>query len=254
MTMEPHSDTAAIGLASAPANPGKLAEQVARMLEDRIVAMGWPVGKAIGFEPDLLAEFKISRAVFREAVRLLEHHSVATMRRGSTGGLVVTAPHTSAIVQAAARHLRIHDASPRDLFESRSAIELRVLELAAAQIDESGIARLHEVLAEEASTQETHMLGRHDLHLVIADLSGNPVLRLFLEVLTKLSVTPPSPQVDELRERGRQARHAHARIVQAIADGDVALARHRMQRHLIAIGRHLENAPPAVDGTDATSA
>jgi len=84
----------------------KLAEQVASMLEDRILAMGWPVGQVIGSEPDLLAEYGISRAVFREAVRLLEHHSVARMRRGPGGGLVVATPDTSSVVRAATLHLQ----------------------------------------------------------------------------------------------------------------------------------------------------
>ncbi|MDQ0382796.1 FadR/GntR family transcriptional regulator [Amycolatopsis thermophila] len=225
--------------------PSKLAEQVARRLEDKIVELGWPVGEVIGSEPDLLAEFGISRAIFREAVRLLEHHSVARMRRGPGGGLVVTTPNTSSVVRAAALHLQFDHATPRDVFEARSALELKIVELATEKIDEDGIRLLRATLDQEAAIQASDRLGTHDVHLVIADLTGNPAMRLFLEVLTKLTV-PRTEGVEEVRKRGRHVRHAHDRIVEAIVAGDVALARHRMQSHLLAMSRYL--AHPGTSG------
>ncbi|QFU89569.1 FadR/GntR family transcriptional regulator [Amycolatopsis sp. YIM 10] len=226
------------------AAPSKLAEQVARRLEDKIVELGWPVGEVIGSEPDLLAEFGISRAIFREAVRLLEHHSVARMRRGPGGGLVVTTPDTSSVVRAAALHLQFDNAKPRDVFEARSALELKIVELATENIDEDGIRLLRATLDQEAAIQASDRLGTHDIHLVIADLTGNPAMRLFLEVLTKLTVPPRTEGVEEVRERGRHVRHAHDRIVEAIVAGDVALARHRMQTHLVAMSRYLTDPGP----------
>src|SRR5436190_21321141 len=90
----------------------KLAEQTAAKIEMAIAAQGWPLGSVIGSESDLLAEYGVSRAVLREAVRLLEHDNVARMRRGPGGGLVVTVPDTQAVTRAADRFLRYRGATP----------------------------------------------------------------------------------------------------------------------------------------------
>jgi len=212
-----------------------MAERLARKIEDRIIAMGWPVGTVIGSEPQLLSEYGTSRAVFREAVRILEHHAIARMRRGPGGGLVVTEPDTSSVVRAAALNLKYNNASLGDIFDARSTLELKCAELAAQRIDEDGIHRLRDTLSREAEIQQAGGLpGSHDIHLVIAELTGNPAMRLFLEVLTKLTL-PPRQSPAEVRERSRAVRHAHEHIVEAIVSGDAALARHRMQTHLIAM-------------------
>jgi DNA-binding FadR family transcriptional regulator len=235
---------------------GKLGERVASMLEDRIVSAGWPVGSVIGSEPELLAEYGISRAVFREAVRLLEHHSIAKMRRGPGGGLVVTVPDTSSVVRAATLHLRYDGATPQDVFEARSALELKIVEMATETINEEGIDLLRETLRREAEIQAAgHHLGTHDIHLAIAQLTGNPAMRLFLEVLTELT-QPPRRPADAASEKRRRddVRHAHERIVEAIVAGDGALARRRMHVHLVAIGQFLQQGSPASSPPQARNA
>jgi len=48
-----------------------------------------PVGCSIGPETELVSRYGVSRAVFREAVRMLEFFGVVEVRRGKDGGLVV---------------------------------------------------------------------------------------------------------------------------------------------------------------------
>src|SRR5262245_41303067 len=78
----------------------KVASRVADLIIRDIGKNGWQIGSVIGSESELLDRYDVSRAVFRESVRLLEHLGVATTRRGPGGGLVVTKPSTSAVVQA----------------------------------------------------------------------------------------------------------------------------------------------------------
>ena len=79
----------------APADPAAAATARSwrRVVADRILGdiaeEGWPEGEVVGSEAELLERYGVSRAVFREAVRLLEHLQVARMRRGPGGGLVV---------------------------------------------------------------------------------------------------------------------------------------------------------------------
>jgi DNA-binding FadR family transcriptional regulator len=122
------------GLSGSIAVPkkGKRAEIIARELEDEIIAKGWPVGEVLGSESEFIERLGISRSVFREAVRLLEHHYVASIRRGPGGALVVTAPQPLATARVMALTLEYMGATAEDLFEARSALELKCVELASA--------------------------------------------------------------------------------------------------------------------------
>ncbi len=220
----------------------KLAEQVAAQIEGRIVEMGWPVGQVLGSEAGLAEQYGISRAVMREATRILEHHLVVSSRRGTGGGLVVVAPDMEAVLPPMAMFLDYQGVSPAQLFESRSVIELAAVELAATRIDEEGSVRLREALKdEEAELTDPHKyLLSHELHVLIAELSGNPSLRLFVAALTKLSSSHAQTKFATVKrpralEIGRDIGRAHRRIVDAVVSGDAALARKRMLSHLKAI-------------------
>ncbi|HZC93290.1 MAG TPA: FCD domain-containing protein, partial [Mycobacterium sp.] len=71
-------------------------------------------------------------------------------------------------------------------------------------------------------------------HTGLAQLAGNAVLDLFLRILVELfrglwiSTEHKSPSRSDLVD----VQHAHLRIIEAIAQGDESLARHRTRRHL----------------------
>ena len=81
---------------------GKGAETGARRITRTIVTEGLQPGDLVGTEPELIAREGVNRALLREAVRLLEHHHVARMRRGPGGGLFVLAPSVDAVTEGAA--------------------------------------------------------------------------------------------------------------------------------------------------------
>lgn len=238
-TVRPPGDSAK----SAGSPTKKLAEQTSEKIEMKIIEMNWPVGKVIGSEADLLAEYGVSRAALREAIRLLEHHNVANMRRGPGGGLIVAEPDPDAMAHAAAVYLRYRKVNPPDLFETRKALEMAAVRGAAEHIDEVGIVKLRDVLA-----HESELVGGepdaiiHDFHVVVAELTGNPALHLFINVLTQLTAArflgatalldkQASGGVSMAREV-EEAHRAHEAIADAVIAGDAPLAQHRMHRHL----------------------
>jgi DNA-binding FadR family transcriptional regulator len=215
----------------------KRAESTARQIFAEITAAGWPVGEQLGSEGDLMARYGVSRAVLREAVRVLEHHQVATMRRGPGGGLFVAEPGVEAVTDAVALQADRRGIEARHLVEVRRAVELAVLDRVVAGLDDVGAARLDRALATEraAVANEAAFVGQ-DLHNTLAAVSGNPVLELVTQVLmrlTRLHFTVPAGAPDPLPFGDLVA--VHARIVEAILAGDDELARHRMRRHLDAL-------------------
>ncbi len=215
----------------------KRAEQVALQLFSEVTRDDWRVGELIGSEADLMARFDVSRAVLREAVRVLEHHQVARMRRGPGGGLFVAEPGAEAVTEALALQIDRLGIERSHLFEVRNALEMTVLELVIERLDDDGISTLQAALAAEraATTEEFARMG-HDLHAVMAGVTGNRVIELLSLALVRLSrlrsVAPPgAPPTLPTAE----VMHVHERIVDAIIAGDADLARHRMRRHLDAL-------------------
>ena len=101
----------------------KLASTVAARILADVMAQNWPVGEVFGSETELLARYGVSRAVFREAVRLVENQQVARMRRGPGGGLVVTEPTVDAIIDASVLYFHRVNARLDEVFEARVALE-----------------------------------------------------------------------------------------------------------------------------------
>src|ERR1700690_363184 len=114
---------------------GKGAEVVARNITQAIVAEGMQPGDLVGTEPELIAQEGVSRALLREAVRLLEHHQIARMRRGPGGGLFVFEPSAAAVSDVAAIYLARRGMRLSDLAEVRTGVEVAIAGLAAGRFD-----------------------------------------------------------------------------------------------------------------------
>ena len=222
--------------------PGKnkRAARIARAIEDEVIAAGWPVGSMIGSETELMERYGVSRAVFREAVRLVEHHQVAIMRRGRSGGLKVVAPDAAAAVSAAVVYLEYTGTTVDDLLRVRSLLEPLAAAEAAKHVSEGDIPDLR--AAAEHQTPE-HAEGRvqaayGDLHVTLAKLSGNPVLQLFVEVLAQLTDRYVKIRRTTKADRdatGREVDRAHRALVDAVVAGDAVTAQHYMSVHLTAM-------------------
>lgn len=215
----------------------KLAERTAARIAGDIAADGWPVGQVLGSEAALMAERDVSRAVLREAVRILEHHGIASMRRGRGGGLIVTRPERDVYTEALAGHLHAQRLPLSSLNVARRCIELHLIDLVCARaLEDPAITRaLQESLEHE---RRLHLDGRDafscDVHAVLAQSCGNPVLALFSSVLSDVwarAVELHDPSFDWCGASTAVV-GVHSKIVAALVEGDRDVARRRMAKHL----------------------
>jgi DNA-binding FadR family transcriptional regulator len=175
----------------------------------------------------------------REAVRLLEHHQIARMRRGPGGGLFVMAPSTNAVTEVAAIYLARRGMKLAELAEMRTRVEVAIADLAAERINAAGDAALQEALEREKNATEAERVEAvHDLHAAVAASAENRVLHLVALVLIRLSRLH---QIERLAPRARnqiraEVLRAHESIAAAIEAHDRGLARYRMRKHLEALG------------------
>lgn len=142
------------------------------------------------------------------------------------------------------------------VFEARLAIEAGTTEAVARAHDDGAIAQLRAILAEERRQRELghlrqaiHLSG--GFHVLMADLSGNPILARQV----KLLVSRTSLIVDLYGNRtGLSCWHDHHdELIEHCAKGEVTLAVALMRQHICEIkqGLILDQQPPV--GLDLAS-
>jgi DNA-binding FadR family transcriptional regulator len=226
----------------------KRASQIARRIEADIIRRGWPTGQSLGSEQALQQRYRVSRSVLREAVRLVEHHQVARMRRGPNGGLLVCEPDAAPATHAIIIYLEYLGTTISDLLDARLLLEPLAASLAAEQIDESGIDRLRSVLGAEEHRTPGPSAPRDEFHAALAEQSKNPVLQLFIDILMRLTVRyaegsrleSAGDALDAIDRR----RHEHADIVAAVTAGDSARAKTLSERHAESMTAWLQDHQP----------
>jgi DNA-binding FadR family transcriptional regulator len=168
-------------------NAPTLASVVASRIEEEVVARDWPIGQVLGLETELIERYAVSRAVLREAVRLVEHAGVARMRRGPGGGLVVSQPDRRAVVRAMAVWCSYSQVTIGHLLEVRRPLLSEAVRLIAArrpttQLDE--LDRAISAILARGGPLATEIIGVESRLVAIAD---NPAMSLFVDALADIA-------------------------------------------------------------------
>ncbi len=236
---------------------GKLAVQVAHRIEATIIRRGWPVGELLGSEVALRERFGVSRAVMREAVRLVEHHQVARMRRGPNGGLFVCAPDAGPATRAIVIYLEYLGTGVDDLLEARLLLEPLAARLAADRLTEDGIGALRSHLEAEQSRLDESAVLDDPLHTLLGQMSGNPALHLFIDVLTRLTGRYANTSRRVSRAEMSSAKHSshrdHEAVVEAVIAGEGSRAESLLAEHLAGVSdwidKHRVRRAARISGT-----
>ncbi|MEM6109944.1 FCD domain-containing protein [Mycobacterium sp. 050272] len=230
---------------------------IARDIEADIVRRGWPVGESLGSEHGLQQRFGVSRSVLREAVRLVEHHRVARMRRGPGGGLLITEPDAGPATRAIVIYLEYLGTTLADLLNARLVLEPLAASLAAERIDEAGIERLRAVLHAEQQWRPGLPTPRDEFHIALAEQSKNPVLQLFIDVLmrltTRYALRSRTDSASEAIEALDYMHNDHSDLVAAVTAGDAARAKTLSERHVEAVNAWLQEHHPGRGGRPGRS-
>lgn len=225
----------------------KLAGRAAEQIVADVIELGWPVGQVLGSEAELLERYGVSRAVLREAIRLVEHQHVARMRRGTGGGLVIDEPDVDTVIGPAVIYLLRVGATLDEIFDTRLVLEELVAELASQRVRETDLTAIRDTLERESVGDFADF---RLLHTQLASLTGNPVLELFVDTFSRVSdfhFSDVAALPDDIDEN---VRRAHGGIAKAILANDPGLARERMRRHLRAEADFIRAQPATVQRLD----
>lgn len=149
---------------------------VAAQIQADIAKGHWTLGEILGSETDLLQRYGVSRAVLREAVRLVEHSGAALMRRGPGGGLVVCEPDSDSAAITFDVWLSYVDVTLDELFDTLDPLMAHAVALLCRMSNEvrpdiaNWLANAGDIATE--IDMWSAMAG-------FADLTGDPVVGLF---------------------------------------------------------------------------
>ena len=209
---------------------------LAETLRERILSRELEPGQRLPVEPDLSAEYGVSRSTVREALRVLSTQNLVRTTRGVAGGSFVAYPRPDQIsgyLEASLGMLARSNGLTLDaLLEARELLEVPAAGLAATRRSGAELDQLRGTVLDPSTVDKQALLDRHrTFHEVLFRASGNPLV----EVLAR----PLFMVLNErfLRERApaafwSQVHRDHQSIIAAVAAGDASAAQDATRAHL----------------------
>ena len=222
---------------------GKAASGVARDLCKKIVQGTLSEGQLLP-ESELMTQYKVSRAVLREALRLLEWDSFVTIRRGLGGGPVVTLPDVRVPARYCGLLLQTRGTTLEDVDRALKVLEPETVRLLAASPDRSTDILEVALHASERSMDNpsAFILAGSHFHELLPSALGNRPLTVLLGIIREIrgrhNLLALPRSVDEGGNH-RRTLATHRAVLTLVNDGDADEAASLWLRHMNATSKAL---------------
>jgi GntR family transcriptional repressor for pyruvate dehydrogenase complex len=220
---------------------GQVLLQIENMITER-----FPLGARLPTEDELAEQFRVSRIVIREAMKMLEDRGAVEVRAGR-GTIVV--PAKSDRVKASLYRLIRSSGTPvlqemLQLLEFRGVLEESAAALAAVRATEADLAEIEVALKSMREGTEAEAVCAADLqfHISIARASGNRFFEIVLEPLTEVFLK----QIQLTGKLNLGVKHHHE-ILKALQLHDPVAARLAVRRFLNFTQKDIRKALSACD-------
>ena len=217
-----------------------LYEQIANTLEQAIIHSDNKTEK-LPSEQELSSQFKVSRTVIREALKVLKERGLIDSRNGD--GSYVSRPSTDNFSSVLNRIIAIDNISNDDLHCMRLILETAAAKLAAINIKKTDVDHLESILEKMLDTSlslEQRVRFDADFHITIARSSGNVLLGVFLECMTILLKEYMFKGISGVSGM-KKTIVQHRKVLQAIKARDPLAAEEAIGEHLTASRKHVGN-------------
>lgn len=234
----------------------KAGEIVAAQLRKEILTGALKAGDMLPPERDLMERFGVSRPTLREAYLILQSEQLIEVRRGARGGARVTVPEAGPVSLATGRLLQYRGATLADVYDARTILECAAVETLARNRTAEDLQRLTDAVAEgQRLVDQPAEPNRRDhtaFHRLLAELAGNPMTQLFLDMAltiierhNEITAGLHRPDEADVARAARATQRAHAKLVDLIRQKSAEKAVALWKRHLASVA---DDEQPA--GTD----
>lgn len=214
----------------------KISIHIINQIRDAILTGRLEPGDHLPSEKELIHQFGVSKHTLREALRALEAMGFLEIRKGAGGGPVVMEVGMDHAVESIANFLHFKNVSIHHLSEVRKIIEPYLARIAAGRITPDQIDRLN-LLNKKCRgilDRRQSISGAReeiDFHVMLGEISGNPVLILILGFVNSL-LADVKNQIKPGLDFCEQVLKAHEKILEAIRNGDAEKAASAMHEHI----------------------
>ena len=196
----------------------RLAERLARQMEDDIVLGNVIRGGMMGSLRELSERYGVGRAAVREAVGLLERRGLGRLRPGPYGGFIVARPDADTVSAELASYFRMAGITLHQLRDARTATDLTAVGLATVRC-QGALTPVLPVPDDTCNFIDWHLRVRTR----IAELSDEPAIELFTRCLNELTLDF-TDSGGELAPDAIDANRMGSALESALASGDQAAA------------------------------
>ncbi|KTT80076.1 FadR/GntR family transcriptional regulator [Mammaliicoccus sciuri] len=199
-----------------------LKSQVLQEIKQYILDKGMTEGDRLPTERAFTEMYGVSRSVVREALSYLEHTGVIETVQGR--GTVIKAPDISSLVEGFLFSFQVANGSKNDLLSLRIIFECAAIE-EIVKLDKD-ISDLKAIVNEDVIN---HYENDKAFHQTLLSATGNVLLEQLSSVIQSYFY--------HIEEEGKeinyiQTNEMHKKIIEAIANKDVQLAKELMTTHL----------------------
>ncbi|MCD8882090.1 GntR family transcriptional regulator [Mammaliicoccus sciuri] len=199
-----------------------LKSQVLQEIKQYILDKGMTEGDRLPTERAFTEMYGVSRSVVREALSYLEHTGVIETIQGR--GTVIKAPDISSLVEGFLFSFQVANGSKNDLLSLRIIFECAAIE-EIVKLDKD-ISDLKAIVNEDVIN---HYENDKAFHQTLLSATGNVLFEQLSSVIQSYFY--------HIEEEGKeinyiQTNEMHKKIIEAIANKDVQLAKELMTTHL----------------------
>ena len=238
-----------------PVSTRSAASQIADQIRKGIAEGRLKLGERLPSEHELAADFGVSRATVREAVKILATGGLVQATRGAGGGTFVTLPQTGTLAislgEVLALWFHAGKASLVQVEESRAWVERGCVRLAAERRTNEDLKEIERCVDQGADrnlTIDQFLALDLEFHVAISKAAKNPVLDLSM---TAIHLVRPwtNTLVVPVLDRDKIVAQ-HRQIFEAIDRRDTDGAEQALLDHLGYLADLQENALASRDASD----
>lgn len=216
----------------------KITDLIISQIRDAVLSGRLKPGDRLASEKELVAQFDVSKATLREALRALEVMGLVESRKGASGGVYITEVQLQTTIHSMMNFLHFKSLSISEITMIRFMLEPNIARLVVAKISAEELSTLESFITSEETDPNNSKTQDIGFHRYLARLTGNSMLILIVDFIEnhldaiKQSLELPAEFYGKVRE-------AHRRIVDCLEEKDPKGVSDAMTRDVLEVGRYM---------------
>jgi GntR family transcriptional repressor for pyruvate dehydrogenase complex len=191
-------------------------------------------------ESELARQFNVSKAVIREALKVLKDRGLIQSRNGD--GSYITKPDTSSVADAVNRIIRMENISDENIHNLRLILETATVKAATLHAKAEDIKKIEEnleIMSDLTLSESRRVETDIQFHLLIAQAGENALLTMFVEVLMILLKGYMIKASTAKNYDRRNSINEHREIIDAIKKRELEYAEKAILNHIFAARKNV---------------